>query len=151
MNTAYAGQFEDSPAGFSTDDRARIVSGTYAGQYGTIVGELVNGYYHVKTDGGADVVLETFELEPLIRPVLVAGGQVRTMAVTAQDMAEEIADTITRLAKEVTVPPGQVFESGARSNLEELLVELDDVIIEAVSSAVKIRRRIATLAAQGVV
>jgi hypothetical protein len=150
VNTAFAGQFEDSPSGFSRDDRARIVSGSYAGQFGTIVGELVNGYYHVKTDGGADVVLETFELEPLIRPVLVAGGVVRPEPVRATDLADEIVDTVTRLAKEVTVPPGQVFDRSLRGNLEDLLVELDDVIIEAVSAAVKVRRQVANLAAKGV-
>jgi hypothetical protein len=150
VNTAFAGQFEDSPSGFSREDRARIVGGKHAGKFGTIVGELVNGYYHVKVDGtGEDAVLETFELEPLIRPVLVAGGLVRAETVKATDVAEEIVDTLTRLAKDVTVPPGQVFDRSARDNLTDLLVELDEVIIEAVSSQIKIRRAVADLAARG--
>jgi hypothetical protein len=150
MSTAFAGQFEDSPEGFSTDDRARIVSGTYAGQFGTIVGELVNGYYHVRTDGGADVVLETFELEPLIRPVMVSGGLVRKVPVKATDIADEIAESIIRLANEVVVPTGQVFDGPLRDDLITMLTELDDVIIDAVSAQVKIRSMVANLAAQGV-
>jgi hypothetical protein len=150
VNTAFAGQFEDSPSGFSREDRARIVGGKHAGKFGTIVGELVNGYYHVKVDGtGEDAVLETFELEPLIRPVMVAGGLVRKVPVKATDLADEIADTLTRLAKDVTVHPEATYTESERSNLLDLLTDLDEVIIDAVAAQVNIRRKVANLAARG--
>lgn len=151
MKTAFASPFEDDSTGFKPQERARITVGPEAGKFGIVQEEVVPGYYHVRLEGsGKDLVLEYNEMVPVIAPVLVAGGQVRAARVTADDIAEEIAETITRLAKEVTVPVGQHFEGPVRDELVSILTELDDVIIDAVSAQVKIRRTVAELAALGV-
>ena len=151
MKTAFAGPFEDDNTGFKPSERARITAGPEAGKFGVIQSEVVPGYYHVRLEGsGRDLVLEYNEMTPVIAPVLVAGGQVRQARVTAHDIADEIVETITRLAKEVTVPEGQHFEGPVRDELVSIVTELDDVIIDAVSAQVKIRRAAAARAALGV-
>lgn len=145
MTTSFGGQFEDDPKGFVKGDRARIIAGEHAGKFGTIDEELLSGYYVVTPEGETrPAILETFELEPVVGPRLVAGLPVPPAVLDGPALASEVADTITRLSTRVSLT-GPLAGDGPDNTLEVLITDLDEVIVNAIEAQVRARRRLAEL------
>lgn len=145
MTTSFAGQFEDDPKGFVKGDRARIIAGQHAGKFGRIDDELSTGYYVVTPDGDTrPAILETTELEPIVEPRIVLGHPVPPATLDAPALAAEVAATVSRLATRVEMTGPQVAAT-PDALISVLVSDLDDVIVTAIETQVRLRRKLAEL------
>ena len=145
MTTSFGGSFEDDPKGFDKGDRVRIISGEQAGKFGIVDEELLSGYYVVTPEGETrPAVLETFELEPIVEPRIVLGQPVPPAAMDAPGLAAEVASTVARLGSRVEMHGPQVAET-PEALISALVDDLDEVIVTAIETQVRLRRKLAEL------
>lgn len=137
--------FEDDGVGFKPKDKVRIIAGDHAGKFGVIDSELTTGYYVVIPDGQTrPAVLETTELEPIVEPRIVLGLPVPPADLGAPELAAEVAATVARLGVRVTMHGPQVAET-PDALISNLVDDLDEVIVTAIETQVRLRRKLAEL------
>lgn len=144
-STSFDGQFEDSPEGFKKGDRARITAGEHAGKWGVIDDELLSGYYVVTPEGETrPAILETFELQPVVVPQLVAGLPVPPEDPTKDELGDWVAETVIRLSGRVSGLGPMAWDHNAPTaqadGLEWIINDLDEVVVTAIELQMKLRR-----------